>query len=423
MENKKPNIELRAEEVHDIINAVPRKLIRYGSFSILLVVVLVIIGANYITYPDVLPANIIITTEIPPVKIIARSSGKIQQVFVKDQQVIKEGEVLALINSTANYQSILKLKKGLLFKKNNLPEINMGSLGEVATRASAYFNSRMKRNVFEELASYQDRIKALQKQLIGNKFLKMEQIKQRDLLEKEVTLTQKDFGRNKDLFAQNVISSQQFEAKEKEYLAIQRQLKAMDQSISATQLATLSLEETIINLKNNSLEDSQELKSNEESNLRSLYASIADWEQRYLLTAPISGKVSFINVWSENQVVEINNPVFWIEPITSTKILGKVNLPLRKSGKVKIGQEVHIKLDNYPFEEYGIVLGKVSKIGALPNQKFYIIDVEFPQGLKTSYGNLIPFHQQMSGSANIITQKLSLLDRVFYQFRKMYNTR
>jgi len=112
-------------------------------------------------------------------------------------------------------------------------------------------------------------------------------------------------------------------------------------------------------------------------------------------------------------VVEINSPVFWIEPDTSSKILGRVNLPLRKSGKVKIGQEVHIKLDNYPYEEYGIVLAKVSKIGTLPNQNFYTIDVGFPQGLKTSYGTGIQFQQQMQGSAIIITEKLSLLDRVF----------
>ncbi len=214
----------------------------------------------------------------------------------------------------------------------------------------------------------------MQKQLIGNRVLKQEQNKQRKLLEKEVALTQKDFARSESLFAQQVISSQQFEVKEKEYLAIQRQLKAMDQSIAATQLAILSLEETITNLKNNSEEYSQELKINEESSLRSLYASIADWEQRYLLVTPISSRVSFINVWSANQMVEINSPVFWIEPDTSTKILGRVNLPLRKSGKVKVGQEVHIKLDNYLFEEYGIVLGRVSKTGALPNQNFYTID-------------------------------------------------
>ena len=117
MEDKKQHIELRAEEVHDIINAVPRKLIRFGSASILLVIILLIISANYITYPDVLPAAITITTEIPPVKVIARSSGKIQQVFVQDQQFVKEGKVLAVVSSTTNYQSILYLKQWLLSEK------------------------------------------------------------------------------------------------------------------------------------------------------------------------------------------------------------------------------------------------------------------------------------------------------------------
>ncbi len=48
----------------------------------------------------------------------------------------------------------------------------------------------------------------------------------------------------------------------------------------------------------------------------------------------------------------------------------------------------------------------------------YVIDVELPKVLVTSYGKTIDFKQEMRGSAEIITEDLRLIERFFYQFKE-----
>lgn len=71
------------------------------------------------------------------------------------------------------------------------------------------------------------------------------------------------------------------------------------------------------------------------------------------------GKVTFMTVWSRNQNVKAGETVFTIQPSDSSRVLGKALLPLQGSGKVHVGQRVHIRLNNYPDQEFGYVKGRL----------------------------------------------------------------
>ncbi len=47
-------------------------------------------------------------------------------------------------------------------------------------------------------------------------------------------------------------------------------------------------------------------------------------------------------------------------------------------------------------------------------------NVSLPQGLQTSYHKKIAFRQEMSGTADIITNDLRLTERILYQFRDIF---
>ena len=49
----------------------------------------------------------------------------------------------------------------------------------------------------------------------------------------------------------------------------------------------------------------------------------------------------------------------------------------------------------------------------------YIVDVTLPEKLITSYNKEIIFKQEMRGTAEIITEDLRLIERFFYQFKKI----
>ena len=95
-------------------------------------------------------------------------------------------------------------------------------------------------------------------------------------------------------------------------------------------------------------------------------------------------------------------------------------VPSANSGKIAKGEKVLIKLDNYRFQEYGVVEGRVQNISFTPDEKGnYYVDVTLPKGLKTSYKKVLPFDKELKGNAEIVTQDLRLIERFFYQIRKL----
>ena len=152
-----------------------------------------------------------------------------------------------------------------------------------------------------------------------------------------------------------------------------------------------------------------------------LKKAIKDWELNYVLRSSIDGKVTFLQLWSVNQTVTSGDNVFAIIPSNETNYIGKLKAIAQNSGKIKVGQEVNIRLANYPDREFGIIKGKVKSISLTPDKDGnLLIDVSLPNGLKTSYKKDIAFQQEMSGNADIITEDLRLLERLLYQFKEVF---
>ena len=77
---------------------------------------------------------------------------------------------------------------------------------------------------------------------------------------------------------------------------------------------------------------------------------------------------------------------------------------------------------NYPDREFGIVTGSIKAISLTPDKDGnLLINVSLPKGLETSYRKQIAFQQEMSGTADIITEDLRLIERLLYQFRDIFN--
>ena len=89
------------------------------------------------------------------------------------------------------------------------------------------------------------------------------------------------------------------------------------------------------------------------------------------------------------------------------------------TGKLSIGQNVNIKLDNYPYTENGMLQGNVINISVVPNKDTYAVDIDLKNGLKTSYNKTLIYKEQMKGSADIITENISVMDRIFFNFKKL----
>jgi HlyD family secretion protein len=106
-------------------------------------------------------------------------------------------------------------------------------------------------------------------------------------------------------------------------------------------------------------------------------------------------------------------------PLEPGKFLGRINLKMERSGKVKTGMMVNIKLSGYPYLQYGMVRGIVKSKSLVPSGDAYVIEIELPDGLKTLYGTSLEFTQNMQGTAEIITENIRLLQKIVNPFRYM----
>ncbi|HES59568.1 MAG TPA: HlyD family secretion protein, partial [Caldithrix sp.] len=68
MPNEIDKIEIRSDEVQEILGFIPHWIIRGGISVIFFIIILLFIGSWYFKYPDVISSNIIITTQNPPVR-------------------------------------------------------------------------------------------------------------------------------------------------------------------------------------------------------------------------------------------------------------------------------------------------------------------------------------------------------------------
>ena len=244
---------------------------------------------------------------------------------------------------------------------------------------------------------------------------------QKVLDSKSLEFAKNEFERNKKLYEKGVISLQEFETKEIDFLTRERNFKNLDISLSQLKQALgdayRNSKETLIN---NEMENIRLFKNAVQS-LNQLKDAIKNWEQTYVLSSGIEGNVSFMGVWNAHQSVNQGDLIFSIIPTETGNYVAKVKAPIQNSGKIKLGQQVNVKLFNFPESEYGSLSGTVASMSAIPDTEgFYLIDVELQEQLITSYNIEIPFKTEMAGTAEIITEDLRLMERFFYQLRGIF---
>jgi len=108
--NTLDNINLRSEDVQEILTTPPHWMVRWGNTLFFAILVIILIMSYIIKYPEFINAPIIISSQNPPEKIEARISSKIEKILIQDQQKVQKGDILVVLQSTANYQDILELK-------------------------------------------------------------------------------------------------------------------------------------------------------------------------------------------------------------------------------------------------------------------------------------------------------------------------
>ena len=108
MEELNDGLKIYSEQVRDVLSDPPLAILRWGNTLLLGFVIILLLLSWFIKYPDIVSTEIVITTTVPPEKLVARTSGKIETLLVDDKGTVQENSPLAIIQNTANFY-ILKM--------------------------------------------------------------------------------------------------------------------------------------------------------------------------------------------------------------------------------------------------------------------------------------------------------------------------
>lgn len=422
-------IELRSEEVQEILSYMPHWLIRWGITVFMVVIVMLLSLSWFVKYPDIITAPVIISTQNPPSTLVARASGAITRLYVHEKDKVYAGDKLAIIYNTANADDIYKLKKYLeTIPLHTSPDSILDYpadtnlvVGEIQPYHSEFIQSIHEYENIYRAEYYLKKIDAVLEQIEYYKELNQKLKSQRELLNKELRITQDKYEAAKKLYEGGSISRNDFGDYDNLFLQKQQAYKNAEINEINNQITIQEYNKTVMDLSRDYEERKKRVLWALQESHKKLTSQIALWEQQYVLKSPIEGSVSFFKFWNENQYVNMGEEIVTIVP-DSNQLIGKVYVQGFGAGKVEVGQAVRLKFEGYPYHEYGAVFGKVKAVSPVSRENVLLIDVELTNGLRTNYNKKLAFRQQMGGAAEIVTEDLRLIERFFDQFKYIFKS-
>lgn len=388
------------ENVGETLTSRPISL-RIASVTAIILVSALIIFALEVSYTRKERVNGYLTPDRGIIKVVAPLSGTVRESRVSPSSEVKSGEALFIINaertsggSTVESTTIGLLqrrKSSLIAEKAKQSSIDSGQLNEL---------KRQRKQLMSEIALLEEQI-AIQDEQISN--------------------STKALSRAKELVAAKYFSESQLDQHRSALLSHQARRKELAKSIVNLERELGTLDERIASIS--SVFDVQRFSKDRQ--IDELDQQIADYEGRkdLTVTAPISGKVSGI-LLNEGEAVEPGTVLMSIIP-SESELEALVFVPARAAGFIRVGQEVSLRYQAYPFQNYGSFKGKISNIDrtilagsdvALPyplKEPSYRVRVALKEQSVRIFGEEISLQPGAQFEADIAVDRRRLIDWLF----------
>jgi multidrug efflux pump subunit AcrA (membrane-fusion protein) len=416
-----------SDDILDILNESPRWIVRMGVTVISFILILFLAGTWFIKYPEVLKGAAVVSPDAPTIQVMTKSDGRLMRILVSDGAMVKKGDVLAEMENLSSLDHTRQIEQllnsGRQFLKNQHAEIVFsgdtlwgGDFQPLVARMEQ--NYRLYRWLMTD-SYYEQKLASIQQQLSAQKKMITVNSRRKALNEAEFKNIAAAYQTDQKLLEEGLYSKSEFLKRENEYLEKQRETTGMEEHTIKSQLNIAQLQSEY-----NSVMFEFETKKRDylmaiTESIQQLDQTLQAWKYRHLLTAPSDGKLVWLKTLAERQHVTANEALFSVLP-EQRNYLAMVEIPVRGLGKAAVGQKVVLKMDDYPYQEFGTLEGQVVAMAPSENIRNYRLTVALPKGLTSSYQQPFYCKSEMAGTAEVVTQDLRLLERLFYGVRKLF---
>lgn len=421
-------IDLREEIFQDIHTMRPAWWMHYGILTVFFILAVLLMLAYVVKYPDIIYSEFRLTTNKPSITLPLPAGSQVERLLAEDQSWVAAGSHLMVITNNSRYEDVIRLEQAItgfalerdsilsFFDRFSGQEWQLGNVLE--NDWNAFFQALLEYYKIEELDVYRSQTAWLRKELGGQFQLRdhytglvRTDTEQRLLLDKQLAI-------DSTLFSEGVISAMNFNSSRQNFLNGCKALQQNQLALKQTQLEIVRLHNAIDKLQK--LENDQLLAHRLEmqESLNRLRSALALWKKNYVLTAPVSGQVVFLQQLKEGEFFE--GEVLVIIP-EDKSFYGELHIPLIGAGKIEKGQKIVLKLNDYPYREYGVLQGKIKQFSRVAGENYYLGSVEIEAHRPSSFGKKIDIKENMRGIGEVITQDRSLLGRLFEKLVYAFN--
>ena len=391
--------------------------LRLGLWIVLVSLVAAVAWAANTELPRVVRAQVIIQPTGEVQRVQHPDGGRLAELLVSPGQRVEKGQLLLRIDRTraaSNLDENLARQRSL-----------QGQIERLRAEASGLPYQSDSVNRADQVATHGARMRALEQQ----KQVLSERIQAVDAQQKSNASA---IQASQDALASARTEYQQFKAlqqsgavSEVEVLRLQREVRERLASVQQLQAESPRLlaerqaltEEQATLLTNFRQQAQEELIQSEVelASLSSLADGISDRVKATEVLSPTTGLLGEVLVNTIGQVIQPGDLLMEIVP-EQEQLAARVEVSPADIGFVSTGQNVNLRLSTYDFTRYGVLRGRVVRVGAntveeRDKEPFYPTRVELMAQFVGDRANL-PVKVGMRGTADIITGSRTLLSYV-----------
>ncbi|WP_165384721.1 HlyD family secretion protein [Sphingobacterium corticibacterium] len=411
---------MHSEDLQEIIAKPPSWLLQRGISFVLLTILLILGLSVFIRYPEIVPANMKLTTVDAPKIVVSRTAGHLVKLLVEEGTPVTPDMDLAYMESTADHTQVLALlerlksiraKDNILLNLEHIAPPQSMDLGELQNDYHNFYLAYLNYRAIDKEGIFNKRKAILLRELANTDDQNRHIQESYELQKRELALAEEEYNKYRILAEKKIVSQMELQQKEALLLSKRQSIPQMENNLITNNSSLLAKSKELSEIDNQILEESKKFLQA----LNSFISSAENWKKQYVLSSSSTGKLIYGSFLQEGQLVQNGQEMFYVYT-KNEDFYGEMYIPQQASSKVGVGQEVLIKVRSYPYQEYGYLHGKISYLSDIPLQDsvfFSKVDL-----IRTAQDSLIKLKPGIRADAEIITEDQSIFKRIWMNLTK-----
>jgi HlyD family type I secretion membrane fusion protein len=345
-------------------------------------------------------------------RVMSPVSGKVTRLLVEENQQVKAGQVLMVIDP-----EVITVEQNALIQELDILQSESQALqaayeGRGAANASHIHNAWLdatRKAVGTEMQQARMQIQKSQ-------HLYQEALNKQKHLRKLLASQEELLAQTRGLSEDGGLSLKDLQIYEQQVIHTRSELAELEENIEARRIELEQAKEKPENLTASYQRDMLDRLSQHQQKVAVLGGQVAKTQvlmKQEVIRAPIDGIVNEQVIHGAGEVIQAGNVLLSLVPVEAP-LDAEVRVSNRDLSYIRIGQQAALRLDALPYQQFGRLHGRITAISPSSiidkeGQPFFMIRIKPEKRAMTKDGKKFPLQSGMTVSADIITREKNIL--------------